>query len=52
MDRDKFSLVPAAEIVNGVSDQFLPGTAFTFDQNIGGRRSDLADGVEHLVQNR
>ena len=52
MHRDEFGFVPAAQIVNRVSDQFLAGAAFAFDQDIRGRGRDLSDGVEHLAQRR
>ena len=52
MHHDKFRVVPPAQIMNRVRGQFLAGAAFAFDQNIGRRRRDLPDGIEHLAQGK
>ena len=49
MDGDEFGLVPVAEAVDGVGDEFLAGAAFALDEDGGAGGGDLLDRVEDLV---
>lgn len=46
MDDDEFGFGAAAEVVEGVGDEFLAGTAFAFDEDGGAGGGDLLDAFE------
>lgn len=46
VDDDEFGFGSAAEVVEGVGDEFLAGTAFAFDEDGGACGSDLLDAFE------